>query len=259
MNERRLANLCDAIIFLSRISVRSFQFPVYVLGLCCGFADEKDISASLATSIAILLKSNSPSSCSIDSWYFEGSDGYSYFKPYSSNEVFQILGRAGRPIIPTPIAAEILVPECSILIFDDKGISIFEPGKQKSGFILSSNIDKYILWFSSILFISGSLSKFLICSLVRSTEIPGLSLRTEEFRRPRRALVSWTLSGCSRFFRVFAPPHRPSRREPPKICERHRTKSRQKPIHPQLPVSKRVDLQNRDRPHKMLSLRLPYH
>ncbi len=29
--------------------------------------------------------------------YFENGDGFSYFKPFSANEVFQILGRAGRP------------------------------------------------------------------------------------------------------------------------------------------------------------------
>lgn len=31
------------------------------------------------------------------SGYFENGDGFSYFKPFSANEVFQILGRAGRP------------------------------------------------------------------------------------------------------------------------------------------------------------------
>ncbi|MFX0030658.1 MAG: DEAD/DEAH box helicase, partial [Candidatus Hermodarchaeota archaeon] len=31
------------------------------------------------------------------SGYYENGDGFSYFKPFSSNEVFQILGRAGRP------------------------------------------------------------------------------------------------------------------------------------------------------------------
>lgn len=31
------------------------------------------------------------------SGYHENGDGFSYFKPFSSNEVFQILGRAGRP------------------------------------------------------------------------------------------------------------------------------------------------------------------
>jgi helicase len=29
--------------------------------------------------------------------YYENGDGFSYFKPFSANEVFQILGRAGRP------------------------------------------------------------------------------------------------------------------------------------------------------------------
>ncbi|MHA2204031.1 MAG: helicase-related protein [Candidatus Hodarchaeales archaeon] len=28
--------------------------------------------------------------------YYENGDGFSYFKPFSANEVFQILGRAGR-------------------------------------------------------------------------------------------------------------------------------------------------------------------
>ncbi|MFX1313325.1 MAG: DEAD/DEAH box helicase [Promethearchaeota archaeon] len=31
------------------------------------------------------------------SGYFENGDGFSYFKPFSANELFQILGRAGRP------------------------------------------------------------------------------------------------------------------------------------------------------------------
>ncbi len=31
------------------------------------------------------------------SGYFENGDGFNYFKPFSANEVFQILGRAGRP------------------------------------------------------------------------------------------------------------------------------------------------------------------
>ncbi|MCP4762727.1 MAG: hypothetical protein GY870_13190, partial [archaeon] len=31
------------------------------------------------------------------SGYFENGDGFSYFKPFNSNEVFQMLGRAGRP------------------------------------------------------------------------------------------------------------------------------------------------------------------
>jgi len=31
------------------------------------------------------------------SGYYENGDGFSYFKPFSANEVFQILGRAGRP------------------------------------------------------------------------------------------------------------------------------------------------------------------
>jgi helicase len=31
------------------------------------------------------------------SGYFENGDGFSYFKPFSANEAFQILGRAGRP------------------------------------------------------------------------------------------------------------------------------------------------------------------
>ncbi|GAF92854.1 unnamed protein product, partial [marine sediment metagenome] len=31
------------------------------------------------------------------SGYFENGDGFSYFKPFSANEVFQMLGRAGRP------------------------------------------------------------------------------------------------------------------------------------------------------------------
>ncbi|KKM72220.1 hypothetical protein LCGC14_1422710 [marine sediment metagenome] len=31
------------------------------------------------------------------SGYFEDGDGFAYFKPFSANEVFQILGRAGRP------------------------------------------------------------------------------------------------------------------------------------------------------------------
>ncbi|MBD3213884.1 MAG: hypothetical protein GF311_14840 [Candidatus Lokiarchaeota archaeon] len=29
--------------------------------------------------------------------FYENGDGFSYFKPFSSNETFQMLGRAGRP------------------------------------------------------------------------------------------------------------------------------------------------------------------
>jgi len=35
------------------------------------------------------------------SGYHENGDGFSYFKPFSANEVFQILGRAGRPGLDT--------------------------------------------------------------------------------------------------------------------------------------------------------------
>ena len=31
------------------------------------------------------------------SGFYENGDGFSYFKPFSANEIFQMLGRAGRP------------------------------------------------------------------------------------------------------------------------------------------------------------------
>ncbi|MEJ2250049.1 MAG: DEAD/DEAH box helicase, partial [Candidatus Lokiarchaeota archaeon] len=41
--------------------------------------------------------------------FYENGDGFSYFKPFSSNEVFQMLGRAGRPGLDTKGYGVILV------------------------------------------------------------------------------------------------------------------------------------------------------
>ncbi len=63
--------------------------------------------------------------------YYENGDGFSYFKPFSANEVFQMLGRAGRPGLDPVGYGVILASNLDDKLWlEDHFFSLLQPGSK---------------------------------------------------------------------------------------------------------------------------------